>query len=52
MNEAVIALVKPFMENKKPVASICHSQHILAAAGVLKHSSKAEQVGSIFPVTL
>ncbi|KAK3429202.1 hypothetical protein EUGRSUZ_E00619 [Eucalyptus grandis] len=32
----VIALVKDFMEAKKPVASICHGQQILAAAGVLK----------------
>lgn len=32
----VIALVKHFMESKKPVASICHGQQILAAADVLK----------------
>ncbi|KAL3735727.1 hypothetical protein ACJRO7_024797 [Eucalyptus globulus] len=32
----VIALVKDFMEAKKPVASICHGQQILSAAGVLK----------------
>jgi len=32
----VIALVKEFMHSKKPVASICHGQQILAAAGVLK----------------
>ncbi|GAY33339.1 protein DJ-1 [Citrus sinensis] len=36
LNENVIALVKDFMEAKKPVASICHGQQILAAAGVLK----------------
>ncbi|KAK8532264.1 hypothetical protein V6N13_131601 [Hibiscus sabdariffa] len=32
----VIAIVKNFMESRKPVASICHGQQILAAAGVLK----------------
>lgn len=32
----VIDLVKEFMDSKKPVASICHGQLILSAAGVLK----------------
>lgn len=36
LNETVLALVQEFMESKKPVASICHGQQILAAAGVLK----------------
>ncbi|KAJ4844700.1 Protein DJ-1 D [Turnera subulata] len=36
LDERVLALVKHFMESKKPVASICHGQQILAAAGVLK----------------
>ncbi|CAL1405852.1 unnamed protein product [Linum trigynum] len=36
LDETVIDLVKKFMESKKPVASICHGQQILAAAGVLK----------------
>ncbi|KAG6779010.1 hypothetical protein POTOM_015374 [Populus tomentosa] len=36
LDETVIALVKKFMQSKKPVASICHGQQILAAAGVLK----------------
>lgn len=36
LNESVIALVKHFIESKKPVASICHGQLILAAADVLK----------------
>ncbi|KAK4480044.1 hypothetical protein RD792_013101 [Penstemon davidsonii] len=36
LNESVIHLVKEFMESKKPVASICHGQQILSAAGVLK----------------
>ncbi|KAI4307723.1 hypothetical protein L6164_030880 [Bauhinia variegata] len=36
LNESVIAVVKHFFESKKPVASICHGQLILAAADVLK----------------
>lgn len=36
LDETVIALVKQFMDAKKPVASICHGQQILAAADVLK----------------
>lgn len=36
LNDSVITLVKHFFESKKPVASICHGQQILAAAGVLK----------------
>lgn len=36
LDETVIALVKHFMDAKKPVASICHGQQILAAADVLK----------------
>lgn len=36
LDAKVLALVKHFMELKKPVASICHGQQILAAADVLK----------------
>ncbi|XP_020593726.1 protein DJ-1 homolog D [Phalaenopsis equestris] len=36
LDEKVIDLVKHFMDTKKPVASICHGQQILSAAGVLK----------------
>ncbi|KAK6154081.1 hypothetical protein DH2020_013720 [Rehmannia glutinosa] len=36
LNDEVIQLVKEFMESGKPVASICHGQQILSAAGVLK----------------
>lgn len=36
LDEKVLAIVRSFMEAKKPVASICHGQQILAAAGVLK----------------
>ncbi|CAI9110335.1 OLC1v1010341C1 [Oldenlandia corymbosa var. corymbosa] len=40
LNESVIQIVKHFMEAKKPVASICHGQQILAAAGVLTVGKK------------
>ncbi|KAJ0963889.1 hypothetical protein J5N97_029011 [Dioscorea zingiberensis] len=36
LDEKVIDLVKKFMDAGKPVASICHGQQILSAAGVLK----------------
>ncbi|KZV29041.1 protein DJ-1D [Dorcoceras hygrometricum] len=36
LDENVLKLVKEFMESAKPVASICHGQQILSAAGVLK----------------
>lgn len=36
LNGEVISLVREFMNGGKPVASICHGQQILAAAGVLK----------------
>ncbi|KAL6959705.1 Protein DJ-1 D [Sarracenia purpurea var. burkii] len=36
LDESVIKLVREFMQTVKPVASICHGQQILAAAGVLK----------------
>jgi protease I len=36
LNAGVIAIVKYFMENNKPVAAICHALQILATAGVLK----------------
>ncbi|GFQ07443.1 protein dj-1 homolog d [Phtheirospermum japonicum] len=36
LNDKVIQLVKEFMGSGKPVASICHGQQILSAAGVLK----------------
>lgn len=36
LNGEVISLVRKFMNGGKPVASICHGQQILAAAGVLK----------------
>ncbi|KAK2999399.1 hypothetical protein RJ639_022672 [Escallonia herrerae] len=36
LDETVMKLVKEFMEAGKPVASICHGQQILSAAGVLK----------------
>lgn len=36
LDEKVLTLVKEFMDKGKPVASICHGQQILSAAGVLK----------------
>ncbi|KAJ4744747.1 Intracellular protease 1 [Rhynchospora pubera] len=36
LNEKVIEIVREFMEKGKPIASICHGQQILSAAGVLK----------------
>ncbi|KAL4583056.1 hypothetical protein LXL04_007620 [Taraxacum kok-saghyz] len=36
LNQDVIKLVKHFMDSGKPVASICHGQQILSAAGALK----------------
>ncbi|KAL6507625.1 Protein DJ-1 D [Orobanche gracilis] len=36
LSDKVIHIVKEFMESGKPIASICHGQQILAAAGVLK----------------
>ncbi|CAH9148640.1 unnamed protein product [Cuscuta epithymum] len=36
LDNHVLRLVKEFMESNKPVASICHGQQILSAAGVLK----------------
>ncbi|CAM8906131.1 unnamed protein product [Rhodiola kirilowii] len=36
LDENVLSIVRKFMEMGKPVASICHGQQILSAAGVLK----------------
>ncbi|CAN6481418.1 unnamed protein product [Victoria cruziana] len=36
LDDKVIGLVEKFMSAGKPVASICHGQQVLAAAGVLK----------------
>lgn len=35
--ESVLDLVKKFESSNKPIASICHGQLILAAAGILKN---------------
>jgi protease I len=35
LDERVLAIVRHFAEAKKPIASICHGQQILAAAGVV-----------------
>ena len=39
VNESVLKLVKQFSDSNKPIASICHGQLILAAAGVLKEKT-------------
>jgi protease I len=36
IDERVLAVVRHFAEAQKPIASICHGQQILAAAGVLE----------------
>jgi protease I len=36
LNEKVLSAVRHFAESGKPIASICHGQQILAAAGVLE----------------
>lgn len=36
LNDAVIQLVRDFARLNKPIASICHGQQILAAAGVIE----------------
>ena len=36
LDEDVLNLVKKFESSHKPIASICHGQLILAAAGILK----------------
>ncbi|KAH6799351.1 Class I glutamine amidotransferase-like superfamily protein [Perilla frutescens var. frutescens] len=36
VNESVVGLVKKFEDLKRPIASICHGQLILAAAGIVE----------------
>lgn len=36
LNENVLSVVRHFAETNKPIASICHGQQLLAAAGVLE----------------
>ncbi|KAH6837659.1 Class I glutamine amidotransferase-like superfamily protein [Perilla frutescens var. hirtella] len=36
LNESVVGLVKKFEDLKRPIASICHGQLILAAAGIVE----------------
>ncbi len=36
LNEDVLSIVRHFASESKPIASICHGQQILAAAGVLE----------------
>jgi D-lactate dehydratase len=39
MDEKVLELVRKFSDAKKPIASVCHGQLILAAAGVVQNRS-------------
>lgn len=39
LNPTVLAMVRHFIDAKKPVAAICHGAQLLAAAGVLKGRS-------------
>jgi protease I len=39
LDERVLAIVRHFHEQKKPLAAICHGPQLLAAAGVLKGRS-------------
>lgn len=36
LNSRLLAMVRHFAQGRKPIASICHGQQILVAAGVLK----------------
>jgi protease I len=36
LNDTVLAITRHFAEKNKPIASICHGQQVLAAAGVVK----------------
>lgn len=36
LDEQVLAIIRHFFEEKKPVASVCHGAQLLTAAGVLK----------------
>lgn len=36
LDDRVLAIVRHFAEKNKPIASVCHGQQILAAAGVLE----------------
>lgn len=51
MNESVVELVKKFSESRKPIASICHGQLILAAAGVVK-GQKCTAFPAVKPVLI
>lgn len=51
MNESVLDLVKSFANSKKPIASICHGQLILAAADVVR-GRKCTAFPAVKPVLL
>lgn len=39
LNEQVLRIVRHFVENKKPIAAICHAAQLLAAAGAVQGRS-------------
>lgn len=39
MDESVLTLVQKFFQSNKPIASVCHGQLILAAAGVVANKT-------------
>lgn len=39
INESVLTLVQKFFQANKPIASVCHGQLILAAAGILANKT-------------
>lgn len=49
VNESVLELVRKFADAKKPIASICHGQLVLAAAGLVK-GRKCTAFPSLRPV--
>ncbi|KAI5002519.1 hypothetical protein ZWY2020_027169 [Hordeum vulgare] len=48
MDEKVLALVRKFSDAKKPIASVCHGQLILAAAGVVRDRTCTAEFISLF----
>ncbi|CAL9003261.1 unnamed protein product [Prunus brigantina] len=52
LDEKVIALVKQIVEARKPIASICHGQQILAAAGVLQTMRQRDFEDQTHPFSL
>ncbi|RLM74374.1 hypothetical protein C2845_PM15G25060 [Panicum miliaceum] len=52
MDEKVLDLVRKFSDAKKPIASVCHGQLILAAGGVVQNRAKWEEPDSMAKCTV